>query len=77
MRLFEIAGSRIAVHIGRNFSDTRKRVQNAHIGARPFHFFRVKDIAVLQTQIILFVEEALALNAGHVKNVEVGNNIVK
>ena len=33
-----------------------------------------EDVAVLQTEVVFLVEEALALNAGHVENVELGHD---
>ena len=45
-------------------------MKNNHILAGKLHFFAVENVAVLKTDIILFVEEALLLNAGHVKHVE-------
>ena len=45
-------------------------MKNNHILAGKLHFFTVENVAVLKTDIILLVEEALLLNAGHIKNVE-------
>ena len=36
--------------------------------------FGREDVAVLQAQVILLVEEALALHAGHVEHVQLGHN---
>ncbi len=45
-------------------------MKDDHILAGKLHFFAVENVAVLKADVILFVEETLLLNAGHVKHVE-------
>ena len=45
-------------------------------GGASFHFLlAVENVEILQADIILFVEETLFLNAGHVENVQLGQNV--
>ena len=49
-------------------------MQDAEILLCIHELFGREDVAVLQAQVILFVEEALALHAGHVENVKLGHD---
>ena len=47
-------------------------MEHNHIRLCHFHFLFVENVEIFQTDVILFVEETLFLNAGHVKNVQLG-----
>ena len=48
----------------------RQRVQDVGVRASIGHLLLVEDESVFQADIVFFVEEALALHAGHVEEVE-------
>ena len=49
-------------------------MQDAEILLGAAQLLRGEDVAVLQAEVVFLVEEALALNAGHVENVELGHD---
>ena len=45
-------------------------MQDAHVGLGGLELIRREDIAVAQAQVVLLVEKALALHAGHIQHVQ-------
>ena len=66
----EILGARIVVDFGADFVDAGQRVQDVGVGAGVGHLLLVEDEPVFQADIVFLVEEAFALDAGHVEEVE-------
>ena len=64
--LFPIGGSRILIDCNRELINTGERMEYGAIGLGVEKLFGGEDIAVFETEIILFVEEAFTLDSSHV-----------
>ena len=52
-------------------------MEDGHIGFREGHLRRGEDVGILQADVILLVEEALALDAGHVEDIELRHGLLE
>src|SRR5574344_1302244 len=52
-------------------------MKHNHVFLCKRHLLLIENVAVLETNVILLVEEALFLNAGHVENVNITKYIFK
>ena len=52
-------------------------MEHNHIRLCHFHFLFVENVEIFQTDVILFVEETLFLNTGHIENIKFRHNIFK
>ena len=72
MHLIEISGAGVVVHVRLDLVDAGERVQHRHGGRCQLQQLFVQRIAAFQPQIVLFVEKALLLDAGHVQHIQTG-----
>ena len=70
MHLIEISGAGVVVHIRLDLVDAGERMQHRHGGRCHLQQLFVQRIAAFQPQIVLFVEKALLLDAGHVQHIQ-------
>ena len=75
LHLTEISGAGVAVDFDGNLIDAGKRVENVHVVLGLAHHFFRQNIEVFETDIILFVKETLALDAGHIQDIKPGNDV--
>ena len=50
-------------------------MEDDHVLLCHLHLFAVKDVAVLEADVVLFVEEPFLLDACHVEDVQVSDNV--
>ena len=62
------------VDIHGDLVDTRQRVEHGHVRLGALEFRFVENIGVAQTQVVVLVEEAFLLHAGHVQHVKVADH---
>ena len=72
MHLIEISGTGVVVHVRLDLINAGERVQHRHGGRCLLQQLFVQLIAAFQPQVVLFVEKALLLDAGHVQHVQPG-----
>ena len=70
LHLLEVARARVVVHGDGDLVHTRQRMQDAKRLLRAPELVGREDVAVLEAQIVFLVEEALALHARHVEDVQ-------
>ena len=75
--LAEIGRAGVLVDLDGDLVDARQGVQDVHVVLSPAHDPGCQDIEILQADVVLFIEEALALDAGHIENVEAADHIVE
>ena len=75
--LEEVASSGIIVNLYRDLVYTRQRVHDGQIFLCVLKLFKVEDVAVLQSYVILFVEESFLLDPGHVEDVKFRHGVFK
>ena len=74
LHLLKVSGTGVIVHIQCDLVHAGQGMQHSHIRLCKAHLFLGEDVAVLQADVVLLVEEALALHAGHVEDVELGHD---
>ena len=52
-------------------------MEDAHVFPRKLHLLGVEDVKVLHANVVLFVEEAFLLDAGHVEYVQVRERVLQ
>ena len=72
MHLIEISGAGVVVHVRLDLINAGERVQHRHGGRCQLQQLFVQRIAAFQPQVVLFVEKALLLDAGHVQYIQTG-----
>ena len=70
LHLLKVSGTGVIVHIQCDLVHAGQGMQHGHVRLCQPHLFLGQHIAVLQADVILFVEEALLLHTGHVQDVQ-------
>ena len=77
LRLLEVIGLRVGVDVHVDLVDARQRVQHTAVGLGVLQHGVAQHVGVLDLFVFLGVGEALALDAGHVDDVGVGNGVLQ
>src|SRR5450759_5066255 len=75
--LLEVVGARVVVDVVGDLPDTGQRVHDDHILSGEAHLFGIQNVDILEADIVVFVEEALLLDAGHVQDVQVADDLIE
>ena len=70
VHLIEVGGAGVVIHVQLDLVDAGQRVEHRHIRRGQLQELCVQGVAAFEPQIILFVEEALLLDAGHVEDIK-------
>ena len=77
LNLLEVSGPGIFVDLHGNLVYAGKRMKDIHIVLGPAHEFLIQNIEILQPDVIFFVKEALSLYAGHIEQIQFGDDVFK
>ena len=77
LHLLKIGGAGVVVHVQRDLVDAGQGMQHGHVRLCQRHLFVGQDVAVLQADVVLLVEEALLLHAGHVQDVQLRHGFLQ
>ena len=72
MHLVKVGGAGVVVHIEPDLVDAGQRVEHRHISRSLLQHLCIQGVAAFQPEVILLVEKAFLLDAGHVENIEGG-----
>src|SRR5659263_315131 len=65
--LLEVVSTRVVVDVVCDLPDTGQWMHDDHVLAGEAHLFGIQDVDLLEADVVVFVEEALLLDAGHVQ----------
>ncbi|CAN3994167.1 KilA-N domain, partial [Dysosmobacter welbionis] len=74
LHLSPVGGPGILVHRHSDLVDTGQGVEDGQVRLGVLQLLRCQDVAVLQAQVVLLIEEPLLLDTGHVENVQLGDD---
>ena len=73
--LFKISGPGILVDLYRDLVDAGQGVQHIHVVLGAFHQPFVENIEILESDVVLFIEETLSLHACHVEKIKLCDDV--
>ena len=77
LHLLKVSGAGVVVHVQRDLIHTGQGMQHGHVFFGQRHLVAGQNVAVLQADVVFFVEEALLLHTGHIKDVELRHGVLQ